>query len=103
MNGFKEDNCTVIRQPFVIDDNKGSTKVENTSDCHAQPMRLGYLGRFSHEKGTKLLRELIEKLQNQENFQFEIACPENNDNCDYTAIKKLSITITFSCSNEIIF
>lgn len=90
LNGFKEENCNVIRQPFVINDEKLKKNDETIEVNSNQPMRLGYLGRFSSEKGTKLFRELIEELHGNVNFEFHIACPENSNNYDYHLIKKIS-------------
>ncbi len=84
LNGYSEKQAFVVRQ--MIDPLEYSEIVDFAPK---QFQTIGYLGRLSVEKGTKMLFELIKRLSNDGRFKFVLGVP--NSNSSIRELNKLKI------------
>jgi glycosyltransferase involved in cell wall biosynthesis len=83
LNGFPNKQISVIRQAISF---SSFESVEN-GQSSANTFRVGFLGRFSPEKGSGFLLQLIEKMKEESQIKFVLGIPL--DNSDPKEVKKL--------------
>ena len=75
LNQYPSNYLSVIRQALQ------TMQLNRTNSLTPKggKLRVGYLGRLSPEKGSKLLLSIIEGLQDQKDFEFILAIPSNSN------------------------
>lgn len=86
VNGYPGEMLSVIRQALVVGEQKIAAK---KSSIRNGRLRVGYLGRLSPEKGSRLLLSLIEQMVNSQQTQFVLGIPNNSNNGDLLRLRKL--------------
>lgn len=88
LNQYPSNYLSVIRQSLQTSHlNNG-----NTLTPKGDRLRVGYLGRLSPEKGSKLLLSLLESMCDQKDFEFIVAIPSNSNEEEIEKLKSKILT-----------
>jgi glycosyltransferase involved in cell wall biosynthesis len=74
VNGLRHELVTVIR-PFLDFDKIKLGKVKSHVGSSSKRFTIGYLGRFSREKGSELLIKIAKWISNRDNLELILGCP----------------------------